>query len=151
MVFTNYKFNYFFQSQLVQGHSHTRLNVSPLKEVSAKIEAAASGGHKPQPIILSPAELLKPRTHTPTPPKTPTTGSKQASPVPDYNPVPSLSKVMNMFRARSASSATAEDKKLLLQKVGFYAIVVVIYPNVTLQVETNACKKYSAYVGLPEK
>ena len=135
----------------MQGHSHTRLNVSPLKEVSAKIEAAASGGHKPQPIILSPAELLKPRTHTPTPPKTPTTGSKQASPVPDYNPVPSLSKVMNMFRARSASSATAEDKKLLLQKVGFYAIVVIIYPNVTLQVEINACKKYPACVGLPEK
>ena len=49
------------QSQLVQGHSHSRLNVSPLKEVSDKVEAAASGGYKPQPIILSAAELLKVR------------------------------------------------------------------------------------------
>ena len=112
------------QSQLVQGHSHSRLNVSPLKEVSTKAEDAASGGHKTQPIILSPAELLKPRTsnHSPgiTPPKTPTTGSKQASPAPDYivhESSSSLSKVMNIFRARSASSATAEDKKQLLQKV----------------------------------
>ena len=104
----------------MQGHSHSRLNVSPLKEVSAKAEDAASGGHKAQPIILSPAELLKPRTPIATPPKTPTTGSKQASPTPDYivhESSSSLSKVINIFRGRSASSATAEDKKQFLQKV----------------------------------
>ena len=56
--------------------------------MSSKVEAAASGGHKVQPIILSPAELLKPRT----PPKTPTSGSKQASPGPDYIHESSLSK-----------------------------------------------------------
>ena len=108
------------QSQLVQGHSHSRLNVSPLKEVSSKVEDAASGGHKTQTIILSPAELLKPRTPGVTPPKTPTTGSKQASPAPDYivhESSSSLSKVINIFRGRSASSATAEDKKQFLQKV----------------------------------
>ena len=49
-----------FQAQLVQGTSHTRLNVSPLTEVTARMEADAAFSIKDPQIILSPAELIKP-------------------------------------------------------------------------------------------
>ena len=110
----------FFQSQLVQGSSHSRLNVSPLREVSAKVEADAASSIKDRQIILSPAELMKPtRTNS----RSSTTrnspsNSKQNSPAPPELGIESaVNRVINIFRGRSASSASAEDKKRLLQKV----------------------------------
>ena len=105
---------------MVQGTSHTRLNVSPLREVSAKIEADAASQIKDRQIILSPAELMKPpmsvsRTNSKNSPSPAPT--KQNSPVPEHGLESAVNKVMNVFRLRSASSATAEDKKRLLQKV----------------------------------
>ena len=112
----------FFQSQLVQGSSHSRLNVSPLREVSAKVEADAASSIKDRQIILSPAELMKPtRTNS----RSSTTrnspsNSKQNSPAPPELGIESaVNRVINIFRGRSASSASAEDKKRLLQKVKY--------------------------------
>ena len=118
MSYSNFRAN-FFQSQLVQGNSHSRLNVSPLREVSAKVEADAASSIKDRQIILSPAELMKPtRTNS----RSSTTrnspvSSKQNSPGPELGIESAVNRVINIFRGRSASSASAEDKKRLLQKV----------------------------------
>jgi hypothetical protein len=116
----------------MKGNSHSRLNASPLREVSAKAEAADAT--PPNDLILSPADLM--RTKTP-PIGRPSmmvkpyhqlsgSNSRQNSPVtPDSGLLESpsggfkaVTRVMNMFRTRSSSSATAEDKKRLWQKVG---------------------------------
>ena len=108
-----------FQAQLVQGTSHTRLNASPLTEVTARMEADAASSIKDRQIILSPAELMKPPiTASRSNPKNSPSSTKQSSPVPDLGLESAVNKVMSMFRGRSASSATAEDKKRLQQKVG---------------------------------
>lgn len=113
------KITFIFQSQLVQGHSHSRLNASPLREVSAKVEADAASSIQDRQIILSPAELMK--SNRSSNPKcqsqSPASYSKQNSPVPDLGLESAVTKVMNIFRGRSASSAAAEDKKRLLQWV----------------------------------
>ena len=105
----------------MQGTSHTRLNASPLREVPAKMEADAASSIKDRQIILSPAELMKPPgvlSSSRSNPKNSPSSTKQSSPVPDLGLESAVNKVMSIFRGRSASSATAEDKRRLQQKVG---------------------------------